>query len=35
MLLVKAIVNLGVMAMKGYFVFPKVTALLKPYHRIV
>ena len=28
-------VNLGAMAMKGCFVFPKAPALLKPHHQIV
>ena len=31
----RARVDLGAMAMKGYSAFPKVPALLKPHHRIV
>ena len=31
----QARVDLGVMAMKGYSVFPKALALLKPHHQII
>ena len=31
----RATVDLGVMEMKGYFAFPKPTALLEPHHQIV
>ncbi len=30
-----AIVELGVIAMKGYFTFPKAPALMEPHHQIV
>ena len=35
MLLLQAKVDLGVVAMKGYFAFPKAPALLEPHHQIV
>ena len=35
MLPLRARVDLGAMAMKGYSAFPKAPALLKPHHQIV
>ena len=35
MLPVKASVDLGAMAIKGYSAFPEAPALLEPYHHII